>query len=176
MKSFKLYFEEYKTVDSKVQEFFSKNPNLNDYDDEELVSKLIELGASRKSAIVKLNKRFNGRFALKEDTERQLQKEVIAELNRKLAIILQKSDKFRNQDFKIFFKNLSQEVEPVFTEEGFDIVQDPMIITRSGLKNMGEENFKIAADNIEFENIEFNIKWSKDDNGYQVTNLEVKNK
>ena len=174
MKTFKLFFEEQKTVDAKVQEFFTNNPNLNDYDDEELVSKLIKLGATRKSAIAKLNKRFNNRFALKEDTERQLQKEVVAELNRKLALVLQKSNKFRNQDFNKFVDNLSKEVDPIFNEEGLDVVKDSYVIYRSGLKDSGENNMKIAADNIEFENVVLNIKWSKDDNGFLLINLEVK--
>lgn len=176
MKSFRLYFEEQKTVDSKVQEFFSKNPNLNSYDDEDLVSKLMELGATRKSAIAKLNKRFNGRFALKEDIERQLQKEVVAELNRKLAIVLQKSDKFRNEDFKKFVDNLSKDLDPIFNEEGLDVVKDYYVINRSGLEDKNENNMKIASDNVEFENVELNIKWTKDDDGFQLINLEVKNK
>ena len=64
----------------------------------------------------------------------------------------------------------------IFNEEGLDVVKDYYVINRSGLKDQNENNMKIASDNVEFENVELNIKWTKDDNGFQLINLEVKNK
>ena len=48
------------------------------------------------------------------------------------------------------------------------------MIIRSGVKDQGEEDFKIAADNVEFENVKLSIQWTKNEDGYLLKDLKVK--
>ncbi len=167
------FLQENKSIDSKIQSFFSKNQNLNDYDDEELISILMKLGATRKFAINKLNKRFYGRFSLKEDKEKQLQDVVIAELNRKLAIVLQKSSSITDSNFKEFYTKLIKRIKPIFSEEGLEIIKDSLFITRSGSTDIGSKELDIAINNIEFENVKLFIKWKNMDDKFYLIDIEV---
>jgi hypothetical protein len=174
MKTFKQYINEKITV----KEFFDKNSkaSFNHLDDEEMVQKLInDTKCSRTTAIKQFKQLFGTGFKLNEDTEKQLQKEVVLELNIKLNLILKNSHKHQNEDFKTLFQNVGREILPIFNEEGFDIVnfEHPKMIIRSGVKDQGKEDFKIAADNVEFENCKLHIEWTKNEDGFLLKDLKV---
>lgn len=178
MKSFKQYICEKLTI-KQFNADYNKS-FFNSMSNKQAVDFFIKkTGKSENSAVEFFKDKFNLKeFPLNEDTDHQLQQTIINDLNLSLQTILKNSKNLQDEDFKKFFNKLTEKINPIFSDQGFEVfnLNQPQIIIKSGLKDSGEENFKIAADNIEFENIMLNIKWSKDENGYILINLEVRSK
>ena len=110
-----------------------------------------------------------------EATEYQLQDEKIKAINDELTLILNKAK--QNDDFKKFFADIAINIQDTFNGEDLEVfeLEKPKVIIRSGLKDTGEENFKILTlqNKNEIENVILNVKWNKNDKGFLLKNLKV---